>query len=161
MRILFVLMLAISVAPAPALAGSSFSPEGSDTLNSSPLRILDHLAIYDICGCRTFCYAVIEPYSYKGSPIVPILGGVGSAELSCAVDTTLGTATFAPPSCITTNDWHFSGIGVIVGAPGACFQATLHRADGLQEGPEIICFGDGAATPAAPETWGEIKAAYR
>src|SRR5262252_1886928 len=151
-RTLPVLLLAICLAPRPALAGSSFSPDGCDTLSSSPLRILDRLAIYDICGCRTFCYAVIEPYSYKGSPIVPILGVVGSDALTCSVDTTLGTATIAPASCITTYYWHFSdGTGVIVGAPGACFQATLHRADGLQEGPEVICFGYTCtdATPTA------------
>jgi len=153
-------MLMMCLAPRSGHAGAFCANAGCDTLSLNPLRVLDRLTFFDDCSCRTLCAVRVEPYSYQGSAIVPVLGGVGSATFTCSVDSTQGTATFTPPACITTHSWHFNeGTGVIVDSPDACFQVKLYRIEGYWQ-PEVICFHD-APTAAVPETWGTIKATYR
>jgi len=161
----FLLILVLLVAPRICFAGAFCADIGCDTLSTNPLRLLDRLVFIDVCSCRFggFCSAELDPYSYQGSPAVPILGGIGSAALSCSVDSLAGTATFAATPCVLNSGWYFNdGIGVIVDQPDACFEVHLHEANGYQE-TNLICFANpcSSATATRPETWGEVKATYR
>ena len=157
---LFVLSLAT---PRASSAGAFVSEVACDTLSANPLRIFHQLIFFDSCGCKSLCDALLGPYSYQGSPIVPILGAVGSPTFSCSVDTLAGTATFTASPCLTQPYWHASdGFGVIVDAPNAYFRVTIHGVNGYID-PGFIFFSSPClgATPAVPETWGNLKAAYR
>ena len=162
-RYFFALLLIFIAIPRTSYSGAFCAAIACDTLSTDPVRILDRLILIDICSCRSICDVTLDPFSYQGSAIVPILGGVGSSEISCTVDSLAGTAVFAPSACISRSGWYFNdGIGVVVGEAGACFYVTLHGLYGFVQ-TNFICFGPvcSAPTPALSDTWGALRAAYR
>ena len=132
-----------------ATAGAFAVPAGYDTLSTDPPRFIDRFHLV-----KEACLIRAEPGSFWGSTIVPILGCVGSATVSCSFDSLAGVATFSWNPC---NSWGPLGDdpGLIVGSEGGCF---------FLDGPattQYLCMGSSSATPASTETWGLVKSIYR
>jgi hypothetical protein len=122
-----------------------------DTLSTNPPLFVDRIHLV-----RQTCQFTAQQGSFWGSDVVPILGCVGSASVSCSFDSTSGVATFTVNPCSTRGQIGDDG-GLIVASQSGCF---------FLDGPattQYICTSQcgWSPTPAATKTWGSLKSTYR
>ena len=161
---ILLVLAAIATHPQVAYAGAFTDFITCDSLSTSPVRLLDGLWIGDYRGLLEFCSVRYVAVSYQGSPVIPAVGCDAPPGFHCQVDSLSGTATFYPDTCITTHYWEFNqGFGIVVGASGAIYEATLFGTGGQIEKVQLISAPGVCDAPTAvmPATWGRIKASYR
>src|SRR5215510_11074619 len=75
---------------------------GCDTLSTDPVRIVHHCIIF---AAHHGCTIRVSSGSFMGSPVVPLLGCVGSPDAPCSFDSLSGVATFSlSPLCLDCCD---------------------------------------------------------
>jgi len=156
-RLVLLILLATGISPRTVLAGAFAAPTlECDTLSTNPLRIVQRFHIFpEYHGCTIRAVSG----SFQGSPIVPILGCVGSPNVSCSFDSLSGVATFSMAplcgSCCAPGNTPDTP-GLIVGGEGGCFFL-----DGEVTTQYLCPFACSSATPSLPESWGRVRSIYR
>lgn len=144
-----------------AEAGRFIAPSACDTVSTDPLRVRVELGLLNR-WVTPLCRVEIEPTSFNGSDLAPILSCTAPAPLSCRILPETGTAVIEAIPCL--DDWFFFGdsLTVEVARLDTYFQAKLFIDEsGSPFEYNLLWFPCDLLTPVLQSTWGKLKATYR